>query len=202
MRINRLVGFAVTTLLVVGVMGAISLKVFAKGNPALIAQVTQAADCSQDQVNDTETKDAGSDNDNVDLQCGDQNSPDSQADAGEVYTDTTGVQQGDQISAGELYTETTEVKDGNQSDAEGKETTGADTEGTHDAETNPTGNPVITSEQAQAAALAAHPGRTVIKTELDNENSQLIYSVELDGGLDVKVDAMTGAIMATDTGED
>jgi len=60
----------------------------------------------------------------------------------------------------------------------------------------------ITPEQAQAAALEAHPGTTVLKVELDNENGALVYSVELDNGLDVKVDAGNGAVLYVDSGGD
>lgn len=55
----------------------------------------------------------------------------------------------------------------------------------------------VTPEQAQDAALAANPGATVVKGELDNENGALAYSVELDSGLDVKVDAGNGAVLHT-----
>ncbi len=183
MKINRFVALAVIALLVVGAMGVISLKVFAKGINAPAAQVTQPPDCSQDQTDVTEAQNAGSDTDNVDLQCGDQNGPDGKVDANDVDTDTTEMQEGDQ----------------NGPDVQ--ETGGADTDDTQDAETSALGTPAITTEQAQGAALAVHPG-TVIKTELDDENGQLIYNVELDGGVDIKVDAMTGAILATESGED
>jgi uncharacterized membrane protein YkoI len=53
----------------------------------------------------------------------------------------------------------------------------------------------ITSAQAETAALAANPGTTVVKTELDNENGFLVYSVELSNGMDVKVDASNGAVL-------
>jgi uncharacterized membrane protein YkoI len=56
----------------------------------------------------------------------------------------------------------------------------------------------ITSAQAETAALAANPGTTVVKTELDNENGVLVYSVELSNGLDVKVDAGNGKILHTE----
>jgi uncharacterized membrane protein YkoI len=183
MKINRFVALAVIALLIVGAMGAFSLKVFAKGNTAPAAQVTQAPDCSQDQTDGIETQDMGADTDNIDLQCSDQNTPDGQGATNDVYTDTTELQEGDQNAPDE------------------QEAIGADTEGTTDAETTALGTPAITAEQAQAAALAAHSG-TVIKTELDDENGQLIYSIELDSGLDVKVDAMTGAILSTDSGQD
>jgi uncharacterized membrane protein YkoI len=56
----------------------------------------------------------------------------------------------------------------------------------------------ITSTQAEEAALAANPGTTIVKTELDNENGVLVYSVELSNGLDVKVDAGNGKILHTE----
>jgi len=60
----------------------------------------------------------------------------------------------------------------------------------------------ITPEQAKDAVLAANPGATVVKVELDNENGALVYSVELDNGADVKVDAGNGAVLYTDSGGD
>lgn len=60
----------------------------------------------------------------------------------------------------------------------------------------------ITAAEAEAAALAANPGAKVVKSELDNENGVLVYSVELDNGADVKVDAGNGAVLYTDQGED
>jgi len=60
----------------------------------------------------------------------------------------------------------------------------------------------ITPEQAKAAALEAHPGTTALKVELDNENGALVYSVELDNGMDVKVDAGNGAVLYVDSGGD
>ncbi len=56
----------------------------------------------------------------------------------------------------------------------------------------------ITSAQAEQAALAANPGTTVVKTEIDNENGMLVYSVELSNGMDVKVDAGTGTVLHTE----
>jgi uncharacterized membrane protein YkoI len=56
----------------------------------------------------------------------------------------------------------------------------------------------ITSAQAEAAALAANPRTTIVKTGLDNENGVLVYSVELSNGLDVKVDAGNGKILHTE----
>jgi uncharacterized membrane protein YkoI len=58
----------------------------------------------------------------------------------------------------------------------------------------------LTPEQAKAAALEAHPGTTALQVELDNENGALVYSVELDSGLYVKVDAGNGAVLHVDSG--
>ena len=60
----------------------------------------------------------------------------------------------------------------------------------------------VTPEQAKAAALKAHPGTTALQVELDNENGALVYSVELDNGMDVKVDAGNGAVLYVDSGGD
>jgi uncharacterized membrane protein YkoI len=43
---------------------------------------------------------------------------------------------------------------------------------------------------------------SVVQTELDDENGQLVYSVEFDSGADVKVDAMTGLVLTVETGQD
>lgn len=60
----------------------------------------------------------------------------------------------------------------------------------------------ITPEQAKNSALTANPGTTVVKIELDNENGAVVYSVELDNGMDVKVDAGNGDILYTDNNSD
>jgi len=60
------------------------------------------------------------------------------------------------------------------------------------------GMATVSADQAKAAAEAANPGTKAIKVELDNENGVLVYSVELDNGLDVKVDAGNGAILHTE----
>lgn len=58
----------------------------------------------------------------------------------------------------------------------------------------------ISASDAESAALAANPGASVTKSELDNENGALVYSVELSNGSDVKVDAGTGQVLHTDQG--
>lgn len=56
----------------------------------------------------------------------------------------------------------------------------------------------ITTEQAQKAALDANPGAKVIKTKLENENSNLVWSVTLSGGVEVQVDAGNGKVLNTE----
>ena len=56
----------------------------------------------------------------------------------------------------------------------------------------------VGSAEAEAAALAANPGTSVVKTELDVENGFLVYSVELSNGMDVKVDAGNAEILCTE----
>lgn len=94
-------------------------------------------------------------------------------------------------------TDNVELQCGDQNAPDGQESVGE----AESAETAPTGTPAITAEEAQTAALAVHSS-TVLKTELDDENGQLVYSVEFDGGVDVKVDAMTGLVLSTETGQD
>ncbi|GAB4535888.1 MAG: PepSY domain-containing protein [Anaerolineae bacterium] len=64
------------------------------------------------------------------------------------------------------------------------------------------GKATISAADAEAAALAANPGATLVKTELDNENGVLVYSVELSSGLDVKVDAGNGQILYMEQDDD
>jgi uncharacterized membrane protein YkoI len=56
--------------------------------------------------------------------------------------------------------------------------------------------------QATAAALKQVPG-TVLKTALENENGNVVYSVEVNtasnGVVDVKVDAGNGSVLSQDT---
>jgi len=56
----------------------------------------------------------------------------------------------------------------------------------------------ITAEEAKSSALAANPGTKVSQVELDNENGILVYGVQLDNGLDVKVDAGNRTVLHTE----
>ena len=84
MKINRFVALAVMALLVVGTMGAVTYRVYAHGTSAPTAQ---SQDCSLDQADGTEVQSA-TDTDNVDLQCGDQNTTDGQDTVSEANAST------------------------------------------------------------------------------------------------------------------
>jgi len=60
------------------------------------------------------------------------------------------------------------------------------------------GQATISAADAETAALTANTGASIIKTELENENGILVYSVELSNGSEVKVDAGTGEILHTE----
>jgi len=98
-------------------------------------------------------------------------------------------------------TDNVEQQCGDQNAIDGQEAQGQETQGKEDTEAAPSGTPAITAEQAQTAALAAYSG-TVLKVELDEENGKLVYGVEFEGGVDVKVDAMTGEVVGNETGQD
>lgn len=64
----------------------------------------------------------------------------------------------------------------------------------------PQGKPAISAAAAITAAQSYLKTEAVVgKLQLEDENGQLVYSVWL-GGTDVKVDAMTGKVLTTDSG--
>ena len=111
-------------------------------------------------------------------------------------TDTVEEQVGDQNESDTG----TEVEDSAEAPGtEAQDTAGSDNETDQSALQ---AQAKITVEQAQQAALTANPGGTILKTDLDDENGALVYSVEFTGGLEVKVDAMTGSVLTTENGVD
>jgi len=66
----------------------------------------------------------------------------------------------------------------------------------------PAGEPTITPEEAEAAALIEFPGAAVVEVELENEGGILAYSVEFDDGMEVVVDANDGSIITTEVDND
>jgi uncharacterized membrane protein YkoI len=157
MKINRIVALAAIALLVVGAMGVVATRSFARTTHSTAqVQATEAPD-DEDAV--------GADTDDVEEQVGDQDEAD---------------------------TETPDDEDTGAADTE----TGDDGQ-----DAPPDGTPTITAKEAQATAEAYLNAGTATQVELDDEDGQLIYSVEI-GGTDVKVDAMTGAVLGVETGQD
>ncbi len=76
----------------------------------------------------------------------------------------------------------------------------AQTEGMNEADESAAlqGQATVTADQSKAAAEAANAGAKATQVELDNENGVLVYSVQLDNGLDVKVDAGNGSVLHTE----
>lgn len=119
----------------------------------------------------------------------DQQDADTAEAAGAADTDNVDLQCGDQ------------VEDGQPDGAEGSEA--AEPAGNEDNESAALqGKATISAAEAESAALAANPGASVVKTELDDENGTVVYSVELSNGADVKVDAANGTIITTDSSAD
>jgi len=58
----------------------------------------------------------------------------------------------------------------------------------------------LTPDEARAVVEAAYPGATVIEVEKD-DGGLAAYEVELDTGLEVRVDINTGAILSTEQEE-
>jgi uncharacterized membrane protein YkoI len=175
MKINRFIALAAIALLVVGAVGAINLKVFA-----------QTADPPAAQAQDVEDPATGPDTDDIEEQVGEQ-VEDGQPDSAEAPgAEDAGPDEQMPIYSGSISVDQTATEGMSEAD----ETATLQSQAT------------ISAADAEAAALAANPDTTVVKTELDNENGVLVYSVELSTGADVKVDAGNGSILFTDSGAD
>lgn len=176
MKLNRFFVIGAIALLLVGALGTIATRTFAQ---SATAPAAQSQDCAASQADDaTEVASAAADTDAEDLQCGDQNEADTEEAAN--APDTDDVQEGDQ--------------NGTDDSAEVSEPSGGQ-------DADPAGTPAITAEAAQKSAEAYLNAGAAAKVELDDENGQLVYSVEI-GATDVKIDAMTGAVLTTEDGED
>jgi uncharacterized membrane protein YkoI len=177
MRINRFIALAAIAVLVVAAMGFVSTRSFAQ----------TATPPTTEQSGTSETV-KGPDTDNVDEQSGQQvedGQPDGQAASDIAETDAGPDQQSPSYNSS-LTVDPAATDGMNETDEAAALS----------------GQAKITIEQAKSAALAANPGAGVVKAELDNENGALVYSVELNTGANVKVDAGSGAILHTDTGAD
>jgi uncharacterized membrane protein YkoI len=98
-------------------------------------------------------------------------------------------------------TDDAEEQVGDQNAADPSTDSGQAETGDNERDAVPAGTPAITAEQAQATAEVYLNAGTATQVELDDEDDQLIYSVEI-GGTDVKVDAMTGTVLGVETGQD
>jgi uncharacterized membrane protein YkoI len=117
----------------------------------------------------------------------DQQDADTGESPGAADTDNVDLQCGEQ------------VEDGQPDGAEGSEAAESTTNEADEAAALQS-KAAISAADAESAALAANPGASVVKTELDDENGTVVYSVELSNSADVKVDATNGTILTTDSG--
>lgn len=187
MKIYRFVAMAMLALLVVAGVGLMSTRTFAQSAPppAVQAQATEAP--AQPEATQAPAQPEATES----TATGATEPTDVPGSEGTEAAHTEGVDDpaGDQAGQDEqepLYSSSIsvpETQDDNLSES--------------DEAAALAGLAKITADEAAAAALAANPGTTVVKTELENENGALVYSVELDNGLDVKVDAGNAAILYT-----
>lgn len=90
-----------------------------------------------------------------------------------------------------------DVEDPNEVD-DATDTESNDTEGSDEADAVAPSTTGITAEEAQTIAEGANPGAKTLAVEFDRENGSDLFEVELDNGLDVKVDAANGNILLTE----
>lgn len=179
MKIKHFIALSAIALLVVGAMGALSNQVFAQSS----TPQAQSQDCSAQDDDAAEAPETGPDTDNIELECGDQ-FEDGQSDEAEGSEADDGVQE--PLYTGSIIVDQAQTEEVSEADEA----------------SSLQGKAVISAAEAEDAALAANPGTSVVKTELDNENGSLVYSVELSSGADVKVDAGNGTVLFTDSGAD
>ncbi len=179
MKLNRFVALAAIALLVVGAIGAISARTFAQSDQPALAPQAQVTEAPEEQE-----PASGPDTDTVQDQSGDQQDAN---DSAEVPGQAdSGPNDQAPLYNGSITLDQSTTEGMNESDESAALASQAK----------------ITADEAKAAALAANPGATVVEVELDNENGALVYSVELNNGADVKVDAGNGAILHTETDAD
>lgn len=67
---------------------------------------------------------------------------------------------------------------------------------------NPTLNPAIGLIEAQELALDGQGDAVVRSVELERENDALVWSVDLDNGVEVEIDGSTGEVLQTEQDDD
>jgi len=171
MPINTLLAYAASAVLLFGPAGTNAMR----QNAQLPVDATHQATVQQ-----TTTQQPAA--------CADDSDDAVETDSSATDGDSKEVQCGDQ-----------NAPDAADAGAEGDNETEAAASDQNDAA--PNAAPAITAAQAQATAEAQLKAGAASKVELDDENGQLVYSVEI-GSSDVKVDAMTGTIISVESGED
>jgi uncharacterized membrane protein YkoI len=172
MKISRLLGLSLVAMLLLGTIAAGTQKAWAQSRSTPQAQ---PQGCDVEDEDTAEVPDAEA-SDKDDVQCGQQDGPQ------DVDTEADSLEEQSPSYTGSLTVDDTGY------------------EGLNEAEEAAAlaGMASINEEEAKAAALSANPNTTVVKVELDNENSVVVYSVELSDGSDVKVDAGTAMVLHTE----
>ncbi|MCX5970778.1 MAG: PepSY domain-containing protein [Coprothermobacterota bacterium] len=179
MKIRNIVAVVAIALLLASAIGFSSMKVYAQAlQPVTATQVQKAPD--------TGAEVASPETDTVDEQVGDQNAMDTSADVAGPDTDTIDEQVGDQ-SGPDTGNEVAGPEEAKSADS---------------ADAAPTGTPAIATDAAQKTAESFLNAGAATKVELDDENGALVYSVQFSDGADVKVDAMTGTVLASESDKD
>jgi uncharacterized membrane protein YkoI len=190
MKITRILALAAIALLAVGIAGVAASQTLAQTTPSLVQTGVTDAVGTGLAVAPVSSQAAG--------QVQDQSAPDT-AEAGTEIEDQNAPETGTEATAPD--TDTVEEQ---APSYQSSITVDAQYDGKTEADEAAAlaGQATITPDQAKTAALAANSGTSVVKVELDNENGALVYSVELNNGLDVKVDAGNGTVLHVDSGED
>ena len=194
MKIKRFLVPALAALLIIGAGGLVGNHAFAQtATPSQQqAQVATAPDTA------AATEDAAvnaPDTDTVEEQVGDQNEVDTVADGAETPDSQEAVQGPDTDTVEE------QVGDQNETDTGAEQAEGAEAATSDANDAAPAGTPAITADAARQAAEAHLNAGPASRVQLDDEDGSLVYSVEI-GASDVKVDAMTGAVLSVDAGQD
>jgi len=208
MKLNRWFAMAAIALVVVAAMGLVTSRSSA-WTPALSTTgVTAAKDVSPALTNSSSSAQIGHDYQGAEVpRPADavlQAKPAAQSVASDRPPQSalqTSPQQGANTKVAGSGSDTNNIQE-QVSDQSGPDTqveNGAEGEGSDGQDEAPTGTPAITADAARAAAEAYLHAGPASKVSLDDENGQLIYSVEI-GTSDVKVDAMTGAVLRVDSG--
>lgn len=110
----------------------------------------------------------------------------------QVYQAPSTIQAAGSTTVGNQAAQDATPETGNETAIEASEAASSDGQ-----DAAPAGTPAITADAAIKAAQAYLKTTAAGTATLDDENGKLVFSVDL-SGQDVKVDAMTGAVLGTD----